>query len=169
MVGQGLSLDTHTDHNRVFQYRHSPFASCSVFSSKPPQCSSHITPSLPILSLPGSQPLWPRLSPQASDSHFSAYAGWTGLRLISHIHPLRQEVLMPISQIRKLKTVTRQTTEAAARALILMGQNGITHQSTLKTHCWDFPGGAVVENLPASAGDTGSSPGLGRYHMPRSN
>ena len=23
-----------------------------------------------------------------------------------------------------------------------------------------FPGGAVVENLPANAGDTGSSPGL---------
>ena len=32
-----------------------------------------------------------------------------------------------------------------------------------------FPGGAVVENLPANAGDTGSSPGLGRSHMPRSN
>ena len=32
-----------------------------------------------------------------------------------------------------------------------------------------FPGGAVVENLPANAGDTGSSPGLGRFHMPRSN
>ena len=32
-----------------------------------------------------------------------------------------------------------------------------------------FPGGAVVENLPASAGDTGSSPGLGGSHMPRSN
>ena len=29
-----------------------------------------------------------------------------------------------------------------------------------------FPGGAVVENLPANAGDTGSSPGLGRSHMP---
>ena len=27
----------------------------------------------------------------------------------------------------------------------------------------------MVENLPASAGDTGSSPGLGRSHMPRSN
>ena len=26
----------------------------------------------------------------------------------------------------------------------------------------------MVENLPASAGDTGSSPGLGRSHMPRS-
>ena len=32
-----------------------------------------------------------------------------------------------------------------------------------------FPGGAVVENLPINAGDTGSSPGLGRSHMPRSN
>ena len=32
-----------------------------------------------------------------------------------------------------------------------------------------FPGGAVVENLPANAGDTGSSPGLGRFHMPRSD
>ena len=33
----------------------------------------------------------------------------------------------------------------------------------------DFPGGAVVKNPPASAGDTGSSPGPGRSHMPRSN
>ena len=30
----------------------------------------------------------------------------------------------------------------------------------------DFPGGAVVKNLPANAGDAGSSPGLGRSHMP---
>ena len=32
-----------------------------------------------------------------------------------------------------------------------------------------FPGGAVVGNLPANAEDTGSSPGLGGSHMPRSN
>ena len=32
-----------------------------------------------------------------------------------------------------------------------------------------FPGGAVVENPPANAGNTGSSPGLERSHMPRSN
>ena len=32
-----------------------------------------------------------------------------------------------------------------------------------------FPGGAVVENQPANAGDTGSSPGLGRSHVPRSS
>ena len=29
----------------------------------------------------------------------------------------------------------------------------------------DFPGSAVVKNLPASAGDTGSSPGPGGFHM----
>ena len=29
----------------------------------------------------------------------------------------------------------------------------------------DFPGGAVVKNPPANAGDTGSIPGLGRSHM----
>ena len=33
----------------------------------------------------------------------------------------------------------------------------------------DFPGGAVVKNPPAKAGDKGSIPGLGRSHMPRSN
>ena len=39
----------------------------------------------------------------------------------------------------------------------------------IKTEDPGFPGGAVVENLPANAGDTGSSHGLGRSHMPRSN
>ena len=38
-----------------------------------------------------------------------------------------------------------------------------------KTGRKGFPGGAVVENLPANARDTGSSPGLGRSHVPRSN
>ena len=32
-----------------------------------------------------------------------------------------------------------------------------------------FPGCKVVKNLPANTGDTGSSPGPGRSHMPRSN
>ena len=41
------------------------------------------------------------------------------------------------------------------------------HKQNEKTG--SFPGGAVVENLPANAGDTGSSPGLGRSHMPWSN
>ena len=41
--------------------------------------------------------------------------------------------------------------------------------TTLKRQFKGFPGGAVVENLPANAGDTGSSLGLGGSHMPRSN
>ena len=40
---------------------------------------------------------------------------------------------------------------------------------SFRNHFEGFPGGAVVEGLPANAGDTGSSPGLGRSHMPRSN
>ena len=32
---------------------------------------------------------------------------------------------------------------------------------------WDSPGGAVDRNLPASAGDMGSIPGPGRFHMPQ--
>ena len=33
----------------------------------------------------------------------------------------------------------------------------------------DFPGGAVVKNPPANAGDTGSIPDPGRSHVPWSN
>ena len=33
----------------------------------------------------------------------------------------------------------------------------------------NFPGGTVVKNLPANAGDTGSSPGPGKSHMLQSN
>ena len=34
---------------------------------------------------------------------------------------------------------------------------------------WDFPGGTVVKNLPANAGNMGSIPGPRRFHMPRSS
>ena len=33
----------------------------------------------------------------------------------------------------------------------------------------DFPGGPVVKNPPANAGDTGSITGPGRSHMPQGN
>ena len=45
----------------------------------------------------------------------------------------------------------------------------IFDQVVFKSMSGGFPGGAVVENLPANAGDAGSSPGLGGSHMPRSN
>ena len=37
---------------------------------------------------------------------------------------------------------------------------------TLK-NMWDFPGDPVVKNLSANAGDTGSTLGPGRSHMPQ--
>ena len=36
----------------------------------------------------------------------------------------------------------------------------------VKEQEWDFPGGTVVKNPPANAGNMGSSPGPGRSHMP---
>ena len=39
----------------------------------------------------------------------------------------------------------------------------------IKNYSWGFPGGAVVDSLPANTGDTGSILGLGRSHMPWSN
>ena len=51
-----------------------------------------------------------------------------------------------------------------------VNQDPSHHPPTLKKgRVLGFPGGAVVESLPANAGDMGSSPGLGRSHMPRSN
>ena len=44
-----------------------------------------------------------------------------------------------------------------------------TEGNIFKNEEWGFPGGSVVESLPASAGNTGSSPGLGGSHMPQSN
>ena len=69
------------------------------------------------------------------------------------------------SQAHMYTTQFRNTQEDSCRL------NGWQPAETKRvlTRTWGFPGGAVVENLPANAGDTGSSPGLGRYHMPRSN
>ena len=50
-----------------------------------------------------------------------------------------------------------------------MGTQRLKKNSIKKEWDRDFPGGTVVKNPPASAGDTGSSPGPGRSHMPRSN
>ena len=45
----------------------------------------------------------------------------------------------------------------------------MNRRECVKKNRGGFPGGAVVENLPANAGDTGSSPGLRRSHVPQSS
>ena len=52
------------------------------------------------------------------------------------------------------------------KAVSLMGCPTGAHQ---KLSVRDFPGGSVVKNPPANAGDTGLSPGLERSHMRWSN
>ena len=42
-----------------------------------------------------------------------------------------------------------------------------THR--LRVNEEDFPGGPVVKNPPANAGNMGSIPGWGRFRVPRSN
>ena len=54
--------------------------------------------------------------------------------------------------------------------LVSMVHLNVLIASFLKTRIlWGFPGGTVVKNLPANAGDTGSSPDPGKSHIPRSN
>ena len=58
-----------------------------------------------------------------------------------------------------------------ARTATLMtacDQTRSLHVPILK-HSHGFPGGVVVKNPPANAGDMGSSPGPGRSHTLRSN
>ena len=43
-----------------------------------------------------------------------------------------------------------------------------TMLSKRKTY-WNFPGGPLVKNLPANAGDTGCIPSLERLDIPRDN
>ena len=47
--------------------------------------------------------------------------------------------------------------------------NQLRSSLLLTTKTQGFPGGAVVKNPPANAGDTESSPGPGISHVPRSN
>ena len=67
---------------------------------------------------------------------------------------------------------TQTTTEMKTCAIVVNVPSDSTRYYPplwSRNNSWGFPGGAVVENLPANAGDTGSSPGLGRAYMPRSN
>ena len=52
--------------------------------------------------------------------------------------------------------------------IVITDHSGDSLVQKLKMGSRGFPGGAVVESPPADAGDTGSCPGPGGSHMPRS-
>ena len=69
---------------------------------------------------------------------------------------LRSNVVLPILRLRTHINIVGESHKGSFGALWLPNALNV-----------DFSGGPGVQNLPANAGDTGLSPGLGRFHMPR--
>ena len=136
----------------------------------PPLC---LPPSLPPPACPA--PYTSSLSPSNSDTASSGTAPgaqwdvttlfpWPRLlrTLVVPLGQLRGQVSLPVNFDLGCRSRVWFSTVLMLPPLLHTG-----HLVKFKTK--GFPGGAMVENLPANAGDTGSSPGLGRSHMPRSN
>ena len=77
--------------------------------------------------------------------------------MAKHIAVFHRLGLVPASEASIIIAVSSAHRAASLEAVI-----------TLKAKVPGFPGGAVVGSLPANAGGAGSSPGLGRSHMPQS-
>ena len=70
----------------------------------------------------------------------------------------------------KKKVKKKKNSNSNSSSLIIEGSKQKLHQDTIKKKIYrDFPGGTVDKNPPASAGDTGSIPGLGRFHLLQSD
>ena len=77
--------------------------------------------------------------------------------------------LFPSQQSHNITFPMSGATVPAFQKLVLCGREvPLTLQDEVSWRMGDFPGGSVVNNPPASAGDTGSIPGPGRFHRPRS-
>ena len=72
----------------------------------------------------------------------------------------------PFPQVREVRWKEEAQEGLSPPLQALKRDDGATSQET-----WvgDFPGGTVVKNLPANAGDVSSIPALGRSHIPWSN
>ena len=78
--------------------------------------------------------------------------------------------ISPFVSIRWKQWMIRTMDKRRTSSLIHIPRAKKTYKSTSNKNGWPgFPGGAVVESLPDDAGDTGSSPGLGGSHVPRSS
>ena len=77
--------------------------------------------------------------------------------------------ILPIDW-QSLKYLLSKTFANPCSKTVTLGAKVIGRENVnIRIFGWGFPGGAVVKNPPANAGDTGLSSGLGRSHMPRSN
>ena len=67
------------------------------------------------------------------------------------------------------KTFTKKKKHRRKSFLVLRLDKEFLGLTSKAVYVRDFPGGAVVKNPPANAGDVGSIPGPERSHMLRSN
>ena len=82
------------------------------------------------------------------------------------VHAVIGDELKPhLSQL----TGSKVSSAAVLKRVAVGPSSKFSSLSVLRSKFGGFPGGAVVENPPANAGDTGSSPGPGRSHMLRSS
>ena len=88
--------------------------------------------------------------------------GWA--RIIQITPPQPQSIWVKIANMMTHYPEILQSVVPTNMDIFLCDRN-----TTIKTDMWGFPGGAVVKNPPANAGDMGSSPDLGRSHMLQSN
>ena len=101
----------------------------------------------------------------------SAYSS----NLISYHPPLSYSAPVPPTSLPSLDSISLAPMRALQRCYrclfpgICITCSLTSLSSCLNVTSQDLPGGRVVKNPPASAGDTGSSPGPGGSHMPPSN
>ena len=80
-----------------------------------------------------------------------------------------QSILLQELPLAKANCLTQGDMPSPGAAHFHEGPQRSGPLTLIKNNCGDFPGGTVVKNPPANAGDMGSSPGPGRSHMPRNN
>ena len=68
--------------------------------------------------------------------------------------------------MRSPHTATKSSSRSPQLERKLVHSNKDPMQPKKKKNLMGFPGGAVVKNTPANAGDTSLNPGLGRAHIP---
>ena len=76
----------------------------------------------------------------------------------------------PLPDQRSFQVTLQRGLVIGKGVIVAVFANNLSHTSMVfKSVSGGFPGGTVVKNPPANAGDTGSSPGPGRSHMLWSN
>ena len=70
-------------------------------------------------------------------------------------------------EIQRVKNNKKSSFQKEQSWGLLLADIKTYYKATINKRVGDFPGGPVVKNLPANAGDRGLIPGPGKSHVPR--